>query len=132
MLGAALAVVLSMCGNEALVLVRTPPDQLKSIAKPHRISIELKVPPTWKGHPILVQAWPFAPGTLDECHTDGGVAEPERYTLAGTRKLDLEIKDGRGRVIVVLAPGLKMLMVAFEPQDASVALYLESLKKKSG
>jgi hypothetical protein len=129
MLGVALATVLSMCGNEALVLVRTPPDQAKSTAKKHRIAVELKVPSTWKGHSILVQVWPFAPGTLDDCYEGGGVAEPERYTLVSTRKLELEVKDGQGRVIVVLAPGLKMLMVAFEPQDASVALYLEPLKK---
>ena len=80
MLGVALAVVLSMCGNEALVLIRTPPDQAKSTAKMHRISVELKVPPTRKGHSILVEAWPFAPGTLDECHEDGGGWNP-----SGTR-----------------------------------------------
>lgn len=129
MLGVALATVLSMCGNEALVLVRTPPDQARSTAKKHRISVELKVPATWKGHSILVQVWPFEPGTLDACFEDTGVAEPERYTLVGTRTLDLEVKDGKGRVIVVLAPGLRILMVAFEPQDASVALYLEPTKK---
>ena len=40
-------------------------------------------------------------------------------------------QDGQGRLVVVLAPGLKMLMVAFEPQDASVALYLEPLRRAS-
>lgn len=128
MLGVALATVLSMCGNEALVLVRTPPDQARSTAKRHTISVELKVPTTWKGHSILVQVWSFAPGALDECFQDSGDAESERYTLTSRRKLDLEVKDGKGRVIVVLAPGLKMMMVAFEPQDASVALYLEPTK----
>jgi hypothetical protein len=39
------------------------------------------------------------------------------------------VRDGKGRVIAVLAPGLKMLIVVFEPQDASVALYLEPTKK---
>ena len=127
MLGVVLATLLSMCGNEELVLVRTPPDQPKSTAKKHQITVELKVPTTWKGYSILVQVWPFAPGELDACLEDGG-GEPERYTLVSTRKLDLEVKDGQGRVVVVLAPGLKTLKVAFEPQDASVALYLEPSK----
>ncbi|HZW88238.1 MAG TPA: hypothetical protein VFF12_04100 [Myxococcaceae bacterium] len=100
---------------------------MKSTAKKHRIAVELKVPSAWKGHSILVQVWPFAPGELDQCYEDGG-GEPERHTLMDARKLDLEITDGRGRIITVLAPGLEPLMVAFEPQDASVALYLAPSK----
>jgi hypothetical protein len=97
MLGVALALVLSMCGNEALVLVRTPPDQARSTAKKHKISVELKVPTTWKGHSILVQAWPFAPGTLDQCFTDTGVTEPERHTLVNAHKLVSAVTPSEAR-----------------------------------
>jgi hypothetical protein len=73
----------SRCGNEALVLVRTPPDQSRATAKRHTISVELMVPTSWKGHSILVRVWAFAPGALD-CFEDSGVAEAERYTLASS------------------------------------------------
>jgi hypothetical protein len=97
MLGVALALVLSMCGNEALVLVQTPSDQARSPAKKHRISVELKVPTTWKGHSILIQAWPFAPGTLDQCFTDTGVTEPERHTLVNAHKLVSAVTPSEAR-----------------------------------
>jgi hypothetical protein len=126
----ALALSSAHAEEPGIVLVRSPPGLAKKVA--YRITAELRVPPTWNGHSILVVVRPLDPGALDAAWKgvfeddapDDSKRWPETQTLVGTRKFEVRIDDGRGRVVSVLAPGLQPLIIAFEPQDASVVLYV--------
>ena len=126
------ALLVTLLGTEPVrdwdppvVLFRSPAKAGQAKKKPkQRISVQLRMPGGFERESVLVQTWTLPPGEFDPIAVDRGSWPLEAGVFQEKREFEIEIADGRARLIEISSEKLKPVSIVVEPRDAEILIFL--------